>query len=268
MSRAINLIYNEIDQLLFEISIVDANEEVLQLSRSIIAKSHRNGNSERKDWFTNNFYRGNIPQNEPYRIILADLRNRLRSSRTYIIELLDNDASLSFDQFKLNDHDHVLPILHTQEILEPLLAIYRSLIECGDFLIANGNLKSTIRRIQCFGLCMVKLDVRQESTKHAKAMDCVTEYLGLGKYSSWEEDAKVDFLVKELTGKRPLIPWNYFRADNDAIAPDVRDVLETFKMISRLSSESFGAYVISMARSASDILLVELLQKEVCFSLF
>jgi len=33
-----------------------------------------------------------------------------------------------------------------------------------------------------------------------------TKYLGLGSYGEWDEDKRVEFLVKELSGKRPLIP--------------------------------------------------------------
>jgi phosphoenolpyruvate carboxylase len=42
----------------------------------------------------------------------------------------------------------------------------------------------------------------------------------------------------------------------------VREVLETFRCAARLGSASLGAYVISMAQAASDVLAVELLQKE------
>jgi len=42
----------------------------------------------------------------------------------------------------------------------------------------------------------------------------------------------------------------------------VKEVLDTFKVAARLGSDSLGAYVISMAQKASDVLAVELLQKE------
>ena len=44
--------------------------------------------------------------------------------------------------------------------------------------------------------------------------------------------------------------------------PDVQDVLDTFRMIARTPAGSLGAYVITMTRCASDVLAVELLQKE------
>lgn len=42
----------------------------------------------------------------------------------------------------------------------------------------------------------------------------------------------------------------------------VREVLDTCRTAARLGSGSLGAYVISMSQAASDVLAVELLQKE------
>jgi phosphoenolpyruvate carboxylase len=42
----------------------------------------------------------------------------------------------------------------------------------------------------------------------------------------------------------------------------VREVLDTMRTAARLGSGSLGAYVISMSQAASDVLAVELLQKE------
>lgn len=53
---------------------------------------------------------------------------------------------------------------------------------------------------------LVTLDVRQESTKHTEAIDTITSYLGLGSYKEWDEAKRQEFLLKELTGKRPLLP--------------------------------------------------------------
>lgn len=41
-----------------------------------------------------------------------------------------------------------------------------------------------------------------------------------------------------------------------------RDVLDTFRVLAQLPSDSLGAYIISMAQTASDVLLVVLLQRE------
>lgn len=46
----------------------------------------------------------------------------------------------------------------------------------------------------------------QESGRHTEALDAVTSYLDLGVYSEWDEEKKLDFLTRELKGKRPLVP--------------------------------------------------------------
>ena len=37
-------------------------------------------------------------------------------------------------------------------------------------------------QVQCFGLAMVRLDIRQESTRHSDAVSAITNYLGMGNY--------------------------------------------------------------------------------------
>ena len=34
----------------------------------------------------------------------------------------------------------------------------------------------------------------------------VRRYLGLGEFSEWSEDGRMEWLVKELQSKRPLVP--------------------------------------------------------------
>ena len=41
--------------------------------------------------------------------------------------------------------------------------------------------------MRTFGLGMMKLDIRQESTRHTEVMDAITRYLGIGSYAEWGE---------------------------------------------------------------------------------
>ena len=92
----------------------------------------------------------------------------------------------------------------------------------------------------------------------------------MGSYLDWTEEERVEFLLKELQGKRRLLPPIEGAAFSDEgyqqLGPmfndTVCDVLETFDMIARLPNGSLGAYVISMAQRPSDILAVRLLQTE------
>jgi phosphoenolpyruvate carboxylase len=90
----------------------------------------------------------------------------------------------------------------------------------------------------------------------SSTLQAIEAELGLGSYAQWPEDERLRFLLDELSSKRPLIPHD-LPASNE-----VREVLDTFAMLSSLPRDSLGAYVISMAHQPSDVLAVELLQKE------
>ena len=61
---------------------------------------------------------------------------------------------------------------------------YRSLIDSNLPEIANGQLLDFIYRVNCFGIELLKLDIRQESGRHRQAISAITEYLGLGNFES------------------------------------------------------------------------------------
>ena len=106
-----------------------------------------------------------------------------------------------------------------------------------------------------FALTLARLDIRQEAARHTAALDTITTARGAGSFASWDEPARIAFLLHELGGDEPRLP-----PDLEAGA-EVRDVLDTFAMLARIPRESLGAYVITMASRASDILAVELLQR-------
>ena len=62
--------------------------------------------------------------------------------------------------------------------------------------------------LAAFGLTLARLDIRQESDRHTAALDTVTRALGLGAYAEWTEEDRQQFLMRELGGRRPLVPPN------------------------------------------------------------
>ena len=60
---------------------------------------------------------------------------------------------------------------------------------------AEGRLLGLIRRCHAFGMTLMKLDVRQESGRHCEVLDAVTQFLGIGRYSDWEEERKCSWLL-------------------------------------------------------------------------
>ena len=189
---------------------------------------------------------------EPYREYLRDTRSRLKATRHWLAEKL-----------KGNDADDSLVIKSKDELLQPLLTCYRSLMDCNLAEIANGSLLDFIYRVNSFGIELLKLDIRQESGRHRQAISAITEYLGLGNFDTWTEQARQNFLLQELQSKRPLLPKHLNEPAGSLIQhPDVQEVFATMRTLAEQPSESLGAYIISMAEYPSDVLAVLLLQKE------
>ncbi len=154
------------------------------------------------------------------------------------------------------------------DLREALVTAHASLTAVGHAELANGRLLDTIRRLDAFGPFLAPLDIRQESGRHAEAIAALAQHAGGAvpggaDYAAWGEADKVAWLTRELESGRPLLPRGAF--DNLAtleVSADVRDVLETVDLISKVPAGALGAYVISQATAASDVLAVELLQQE------
>lgn len=191
---------------------------------------------------------------EPYRELLRVVRQRLKNTRMWAEEhvgVLDNQDRSKLEQ-PIYFQDH--------ELLEPLHQIYNSLVENGMQLIADGSLTSIIRRVACFGLTLLKLDIRQDSARHKDTINEITEYLDIKingqSYKDWSEEDKQQFLLSEIQNLRPLLPSKF------PASAEVREVLDTFKVLAKQPPSALGAYIISMATHPSDVLAVRLLQKE------
>lgn len=182
---------------------------------------------------------------EPYRVLLKQLRRRLQNTLDYLDARLKGQHTTPDDIIDCNE-----------QLWTPLYACYQSLKDSGMAIIADGLLLDTLRRIRCFGIHLVRLDIRQESTRHTDAVAEITRYLGLGDYAQWSEEDKQAFLIKELTSKRPLLPHSW------QPSADTAEVIETCRAIAEQPAGALASYVISMARQPSDVLAVHLLQKE------
>jgi phosphoenolpyruvate carboxylase len=211
---------------------------------------------------------------EPYRHLLRDVRERLNATRRWAEAMLampDGDmrsGAAAARNARIRDRDvppgdwefaaseDAEPYLDVEQLRQPLELCDRSLRETGNDIIADGRLADVLRRISAFGLTLARLDIRQESAKHTDTLDTVTRALGLGSYAEWSEQERQDFLIRQLEGRRPLIPRDL------ACDAAVQDVLDTFRMLARIPSDSLGAYIITLASKASDVLAVQLLKRE------
>ncbi len=190
---------------------------------------------------------------EPYRDILREVRRRLGRTRDWANARLRGELNVDHEGIYLYDH----------ELMQPLMLCYESLIASNMEDVANGDLIDIIRRVACFGVELLKLDIRQESGRHVEVLNAITEYLNEGSYAQWNEDQRRAFCLRELKNPRPLLPKILNAAPDAAIlSANVQESLATFDVLAEHPGEALGAYVISMARSTSDVLAVMLLQKK------
>ena len=222
---AIDLLSRDIDMLSSELSMYQSDDNVKRL----IGEQH-----------------------EPYRYLLKQLKSDLDET----IQALENKI-----KGEVGAEQEL--ITHIEQVKAPLTLIFNSLHNCNMSQIADGMLLDTLLRLECFGINLCSLDIRQDSSRHADAISAIVEHLELGDYRAWSEAQRQQFLLAELASKRPLLPKNFTASDN------VKEVLNTCHLVSQQTSDRLGIYIISMAQFASDVLAVELLLKEsgCCFKL-
>jgi phosphoenolpyruvate carboxylase len=188
---------------------------------------------------------------EPYRALLRDVSARLGATRAHAAARIENEHG------PVSDSD--APYLDAAEFAAPLLVCHRSLVETGNALIAEGRLTDILRRAAAFGLTLAPLDLRQEAARHTEAVEWIARAWQLGPFESASEGERVAMLVGELEhGTRSFAD---LPQDAGSMPASVRDVIATFQTAAALPADSLGAYVITMASRASDVLAVEWLQK-------
>lgn len=231
----------------------DVTREVLLLARWMAADLYLRDIdqllNELSMWQCNDQLRAEVGSEtkEPYRVLLRGLRRRLQVTQEWIEDQLDGHT---------RDEMPDTVLIDTEELKAPLKLCYDSLIDSGMSRIAKGPLLDTLRRASCFGLNLLKLDIRQDSGRHADVIAEICQALDLGDYHQWSESDKQHFLLNELRSCRPLIPHDW------QPSAEVQEVIDTCRVVAQQSQEALGSYVISMAHYASDVLAVHLLLKE------
>ncbi|MGI8504547.1 MAG: phosphoenolpyruvate carboxylase [Hassallia sp.] len=187
---------------------------------------------------------------EPYRLKLSYVHKRLENTRDRNIALYKRETPKNEDA----------PMYRSgAEFLAELRLIQHNLTETG---LSCRELENLICQVEIFGFDLTQLDIRQESSRHADALNEILEYLQLLplSYHELSEAQRVAWLVGELQTRRPLIPAEL------PFSEKTNDVIETFRVARSLQQE-FGVnicqtYIISMCREVSDVLEVLLLAKE------
>ncbi len=192
--------------------------------------------------------RPNRYQHEPYRRKLYVMQRRLKDNLKRVDSLIYGTEPLPCEYAYTDEAD----------FLEDLKLIRASLYNHGDRRCADAELKDLIRLVETFGFFLMRLDIRQESTRHSEAVaEILAQQAEAIDYSALDEKQRLALLSK-LTADTDRL-----QLDMEALSEPTRETLEVFQVMGEMRKEisprAFGTYVISMTHHASHIMEVMLL---------
>lgn len=158
--------------------------------------------------------------------------------------------------------EHQGSYVRVDEMLEDLDLLKKGLLAFGAKSIAFDDVNVAIRNVQTFGFHLAKLDIRQNSAFHDKAIEQLLEAAQFEDtaFASWDEQKRLEFLNKELKSNRP------FTHQNAKLGENAKAVLSCYRVVeqhvAKYGANGIGSFIVSMTRSLSDLLAVYLLARE------
>lgn len=147
-------------------------------------------------------------------------------------------------------------------LAQDLALLREALVQHGLAGIAADVLFPVERAVRCFGFHLAKLDIRQNSAYHDKAITQILQAQGEvdGDFAHWEESKRVAFLNRLLAEQRPLTDITVSYGEE---ADNVLDCYRAVRQhIHQFGEDGIGSFIISMTRQLSDLLVVYVLLRE------
>ncbi|MFP7295881.1 phosphoenolpyruvate carboxylase [Neobacillus niacini] len=222
-----------------------------------------------------------------YKNVLVDLMKRYSHSTTRVDVSLELVQTLEEEEIKYLSEDKRWPITSevyrrkfaiiierlkqvgksdlgyksSEELLEDLFIVKRSLNVHHPAAHELKTIQKLIRQVQLFGFHLATLDIRNHSGEHEGAITEILRKVRISdNYAELSEAEKVKILENTLMDPRPLLLLN------EDYSPETQQMIQVFQMI-RDAQKEFGVraisvYLVSMTKSASDLLEVLVLAKE------
>ncbi|MDO8378529.1 phosphoenolpyruvate carboxylase [Phenylobacterium sp.] len=154
------------------------------------------------------------------------------------------------------------PYASPQELKADLQTILDSLIAEHGEVFGEGVLPDLIRAVDCFGFHLATLDLRQNSSVHARvAAELLKDAGACPDYEALSEARRCDLLVGELSHSRLL--YSPYGAYSDETVREYGVLQAAAEAVRLYGAEAIKAYIVSNTTSVSDLLEVYLLLKEV-----
>ncbi|MFD2183853.1 phosphoenolpyruvate carboxylase [Rhodoplanes azumiensis] len=147
-------------------------------------------------------------------------------------------------------------------LIDDLVALEAALTEADAPYVASADVRPVTAQVRVFGFHFARLDLRQNSSYHDRAIAGLLAAAGLPRtdYPEWSEAEKLAFLNAELKSPRPFTGV-HTRLDGEADMT-VRMLHGLRGHILRHGADGIGPMVVSMTRGVADLLAMYLLARE------
>jgi phosphoenolpyruvate carboxylase len=189
----------------------------------------------------------------------AYIEQRYAESYRLVLTLLAadlNDASKDDMTARLLENKPHRARMNLQDLLMPLDIISASLPAS----LAQDEIQKVQRQLQIFGLHTMRLDIREESGRYNSALAETLRALDITPdFAELPDEERLALLTELLSSTLPDL------SEHPGITPATAETWALFQLITRARNvygkELLGPVVISMCRSASDVLSVLLLAR-------
>jgi phosphoenolpyruvate carboxylase len=138
--------------------------------------------------------------------------------------------------------------------------MYTALREAGIASVADSLLLPLLREVGIFRFSTVRLDIRENTLRINQTLSELYRRSQSADAPASDSEEWKRWILNELSTPRGVV-----REDSD-LSAEARETLDTFRVIAELRQtidrEAFGALILSMTHSATDVLGVYLLAKE------
>ena len=184
------------------------------------------------------------------------MSSRGQAASKYPGEVYRQQMELIYNRLEQNKYQT------SQELLNDLLPISKSLKEYNGTRSAQGRFGRLVQKVKLFGLHLVPLEVREDAERHMIALDELFREYGLAyDFANMPEDQKQHLLTNELRNMRPLFP------EIPEFTEVTNEVIATWRMIAtahkRYGTSCIDTVIASMSKYPSDVLTMLLLAREV-----
>jgi phosphoenolpyruvate carboxylase len=187
---------------------------------------------------------------EPYRLAVSGIYARLTATA------LKLDVGIT-----RRPVGEAAPYAHVGEYKADLDILDRSLISNNSGVIARGRLRLLRRALDCFGIHLASLDMRQNSAVHERTVAELLDAAMPGmSYLALNEEARIALLATELRNSRPLT--SSFVKYSDETLGELAVFHAAAEAHGRFGADVIPQCIISMCKGMSDMLEVALLLKE------